>query len=167
MRSHEVPSRLPLACQAGNTATVPVVKRMLVSAAGSHAMFEFDTTGLRPGNMGWQEMTWQFVATQDTTTLELRSLDGSPLEASQPDASGEPAPTSREVVLLGAPSAGDPSSTSRRTPTGPATAGRLKIAAAGCARVVQREPPPSARSHSGWRTYSRAQTFGRSWKRSI
>jgi choice-of-anchor C domain-containing protein len=59
---------------AGNSANAPVVKPMLVSAAGS-ATFYFDTTGASPAAMGWQEMSWKFIADSTTTTLEFRSLN--------------------------------------------------------------------------------------------
>jgi uncharacterized protein (TIGR03437 family) len=60
---------------AGNPFAAPVVKTILVSAAGQSQTYTFDTTGFGPGNMGWAQVTWNFTANDTTTTLELDSAD--------------------------------------------------------------------------------------------
>jgi choice-of-anchor C domain-containing protein len=59
-----------------NSAEGPAVKKLGVSAAGTSAEFEFDTTGKSYQDMGWVTKTWEFVAVADQTTLEFYSLTG-------------------------------------------------------------------------------------------
>ena len=56
---------------AGNPDGSPVVKTMMVSAAGQSASYAFDTAGKSVGDMGWQARSFWFTATSGSTTLRF------------------------------------------------------------------------------------------------
>ena len=58
-----------------SVAGVPVIKTVLVSAAGQSQTFTFDTTGHSLSSMGWVTDSWTFTASGTTTTLEFDSAD--------------------------------------------------------------------------------------------
>ncbi|MFN0159053.1 MAG: choice-of-anchor C family protein [Bacteroidota bacterium] len=60
---------------AGNPEGLPLVKTMIVTAAGQSSQFTFDVTGRSFTNMGWQVMTWDFIASSSQTTLEFYNAD--------------------------------------------------------------------------------------------
>ena len=55
--------------------SIPVIKTVLVSAAGQSQTFTFDTTGHSLSSMGWVTDSWTFTASGTTTTLEFDSAD--------------------------------------------------------------------------------------------
>lgn len=59
-----------------NPGEPPAVKKIVVSAAGKSAEFEFDTSGRTQKDMGWVTKTMEFSAVADTTTLEFSSPAG-------------------------------------------------------------------------------------------
>lgn len=59
---------------AGNYDNEPVIKPMSVSADGQSEIFEFDTAGRGPQNMGWTSLSWLFIADDSSATLEFQSL---------------------------------------------------------------------------------------------
>jgi choice-of-anchor C domain-containing protein len=63
---------------AGNPLNIPIIKTLLVSAAGQSQTFTFNTTGHSTGSMGWVLDSWTFTATGPTTTLEFDSADSPP-----------------------------------------------------------------------------------------
>ena len=58
---------------AGNVDRGPATRELLLSAAGSSQLFQFDTTGHTAENPGWETMTWDFLATDESTTIEFVS----------------------------------------------------------------------------------------------
>lgn len=59
---------------AGNPESGPIIKRMIVAAAGQQVEHTFDITGRTLLDMGWTERAWQFVAEGTMTTLEFYSV---------------------------------------------------------------------------------------------
>ena len=59
---------------AGNPGSPQNVKELEVSAAGTSALYYFDTTGKDGTNMGWTAQSFAFTATGTTTTLMFKSL---------------------------------------------------------------------------------------------
>lgn len=58
---------------AGNPASAPAIKTMVLTAAGQQATFTFSTAGKSFANMGYVDCQWAFVADAASTTLELYS----------------------------------------------------------------------------------------------
>jgi choice-of-anchor C domain-containing protein len=52
----------------------PMIKELLVSAAGKNQNFVFDCTGKNTSNMGWLSQSWEFTASNTVTTLRFESL---------------------------------------------------------------------------------------------
>ena len=61
---------------AGNTGGAPTVKTLEVSAGDQSELFNFDTTGRSPTNMGWEERLFVFTATSSVTTITFTSRTG-------------------------------------------------------------------------------------------
>lgn len=60
---------------AGDPETLPVIKRLRVSAAGRSQDFEVDLTGMWSWDPGWNPRMFHFNATTTATTLNFVSLD--------------------------------------------------------------------------------------------
>ena len=60
---------------AGNPDFTPLIKTVMVSAAGQSQNFSFDITGKSFGNMGWVLRSWTFTAAGPSTTLKFYTAD--------------------------------------------------------------------------------------------
>jgi choice-of-anchor C domain-containing protein len=59
---------------AGNPVTYTGITQLRVEAAGQHAGFSFNNSGMTTSNMGWVKNSWLFTAVDTTTTLSFMSL---------------------------------------------------------------------------------------------
>jgi choice-of-anchor C domain-containing protein len=60
---------------AGNPDFGPLIKTVMISAAGQSQNFSFDITGKSFGNMGWVLRSWTFTAAGPSTTLKFYTAD--------------------------------------------------------------------------------------------
>ena len=59
---------------AGNPVTYTGTTQLRVEAAGQHADFSFNNSGMTTSNMGWVTISWFFTAVDTTTALSFMSL---------------------------------------------------------------------------------------------